>query len=204
MTNRKRQLDLSRRDQGLDSDKVSADEVFCDQLLVEELKQGKPSAVKKWYKTFYPYLLLVAKNKLPSLKDAEDIVQEVMINALRRIHLFRGGSSLKTWMTSILRHEIADYYRKIYAKKALQIVPLSKHFFAKPVKDSEDLQETIREILGEMPASKKALLLMKYVDELRVKDIAQKLGKSIKAVESDIWRSKELFKQLYNRAVSEE
>jgi DNA-directed RNA polymerase specialized sigma24 family protein len=39
---------------------------------------------------------------------------------------------------------------------------------------------------------------MKYVDELKVIEIAQKLGKTFKSVEADLYRARQAFIRLYS------
>lgn len=169
--------------------------------LVSQLKLGDPRAVKAWFKQYQPQLLKMTKAKISDVKDAEDVVQEVMINCLRQIQLFRQDSSLKTWMMSILRHEIADYYRKKYAKRALTTIPLGNQIFSQPISDSSQVQEAVKKTLTKMSSYRKNLLLMKYVDGLKINQIAKKVGKTFKSVESEIWRSKEVFKEIYAQEV---
>lgn len=42
----------------------------------------------------------------------EDLVQETMLAALSASERFTGGSSVRTWLTGILRHKIIDHFRK--------------------------------------------------------------------------------------------
>lgn len=165
--------------------------------LVKKLKRGDPLAVKKWFGLYHPVLLSISNLKISNLKDAEDVVQETMINSLRQIQMFREESSLKTWMITILRHEIADFYRKKYAKKAISVVPLGKYLLEKPIADSRVVNNSVRLTLSRMGEYRKSLLLMKYVDGLKVREIAKKLGKTLKSVESELWRSKDSFKKIY-------
>jgi len=165
--------------------------------LIKKIKEGNSKAVIAWFGYYQRELLVLAYQKVANKKDAEDIVQETMINSLRQIQMFRQESSLKTWMITILRHEIADYYRKKYAKKALSIIPLGKHLLEKPIQDSNQVNERVRLVLSQMNAYKKSLLLMKYVDGLKMIEIAKKVGKTIKSVESELWRSKNTFKKIY-------
>lgn len=51
---------------------------------------------------------------LSNAEDAEDIVQEVFLNAFKSYNNFKGTSSIQTWLTGILHHKISDYYRKKY------------------------------------------------------------------------------------------
>ncbi len=43
---------------------------------------------------------------------AHDLVQDTFLSALKGIDSFRGGSSVRTWLTGILKHKIIDHYRK--------------------------------------------------------------------------------------------
>ena len=75
-----------------------------DQLIVTEPKE--------WVKTYGDYLYAFA---LPRVKDGEyakDLVQETFLSALSKIDGFQGKSSVKTWLTAILKNKIIDGYRK--------------------------------------------------------------------------------------------
>ncbi len=165
--------------------------------LVKKLKQGDSQAVRRWFDQYYSDLMRIAVKKAKNKKDAEDLVQETFINCLKNIHVFRGSSSLKTWMISILRHEIADYYRKKYAKKAIKTLPLSDFILSRQIEDSSQVSRKVKTVLSKMLSRRKKLLLMKYVDGLQVEEIAQKVGRTFKAVESDLYRARESFKELY-------
>jgi RNA polymerase sigma-70 factor, ECF subfamily len=57
------------------------------------------------------YLLRVAMLQLRDAHLAEDIVQDTMVAALQGEAGFAGKSSLKTWVTGILKHKIVDAIR---------------------------------------------------------------------------------------------
>jgi len=44
-------------------------------------------------------------------QTAEDLVQETLVTAIGKLPEFAGDSSLRTWLTGILRHKILDHYR---------------------------------------------------------------------------------------------
>lgn len=58
-----------------------------------------------------PFLIRLARLQLGSQADAEDAVQETLIGALRGRQDFAGRSSLRSWLTGILRHKIVDLLR---------------------------------------------------------------------------------------------
>jgi RNA polymerase sigma-70 factor (ECF subfamily) len=59
-----------------------------------------------------PSLLKFALRKVARREDAEDLVQETWISALRTATTFEGRSSLRAWMIGIMRRRIADHYRR--------------------------------------------------------------------------------------------
>ena len=165
--------------------------------LIEALRKGNEQATKYWFKHFYKRLFAIAIRKVRSEEDAKEITQETFINCLRNLHLFRDKAKLSTWMTSILYHEIADYYRKLYAKKAIKILPLGDFLLSLPISDSHEISAKVRLILSKMIKEKRELLLLKYVDNKKVKEIAKKMNRSVKSIESDLFRARIEFRKLY-------
>lgn len=73
----------------------------------------------KWVDTYTDYLFSLALLKTGSRADAEDIVQETFLAAYKGREGFKGESSEKTWLTSILKNKLIDFYRKKNKEKPL-------------------------------------------------------------------------------------
>ena len=58
------------------------------------------------------YLLRVARLQLRNDELAEDVVQDTLVAALQGAAGFSGKSSVKTWLTGILKHKIVDAIRR--------------------------------------------------------------------------------------------
>ena len=58
------------------------------------------------------YLLRYARLQLRNPAQAEDAVQETLLAALEGAARFSGKSSLRTWLTGILKHKIIDHLRR--------------------------------------------------------------------------------------------
>lgn len=58
------------------------------------------------------YLLRVARLQLRNEELAEDVVQDTLVAALQGASGFSGKSSVKTWLTGILKHKIVDAIRR--------------------------------------------------------------------------------------------
>lgn len=168
-----------------------------EKALLVDLKFGLPEAVKEWFATYKPHLTAYLATKIDSSKDRDELVQEVFLHSLKQLPLFRGESSLWTWMCSIARHEIADYYRKRYAKKALKTLPLVDWLVCEYPKDATEVAESVRATLLKMTPKYRNLLLGKYLDDYSVKELANQHNKTEKSIESDLFRARKEFKGLW-------
>ena len=65
-----------------------------------------------WVDEHGDYLFRYALMRLRDATLAEDLVQETLLAAIQSIKTYGGKSSEKTWLTSILKYKIIDYYRK--------------------------------------------------------------------------------------------
>lgn len=65
-----------------------------------------------WVTLYADYLLRYAMFRLNDETQCEDLVQETFLSALKAKDKFKGNSSEKTWLTSILKNKIIDEYRK--------------------------------------------------------------------------------------------
>src|SRR5215831_13188391 len=65
------------------------------------------------------YLMRVAVLQLRDNDVAEDVVQDTLLAALQGATGFSGRSSLKTWLTGILKHKIVDVIRRKGREPAL-------------------------------------------------------------------------------------
>ena len=168
-----------------------------ESVLVEALKNANNLAVEYWFKKYRPKLKKIALCKAPNKEIAEELVQETFINCLKSLNLFKEKSSLETWMQTVMRHEIADFYRKRYAKKFIKTLPLTEFLLDKNFKNAEETADAVKRVLKKMASKNKNLLLEKYVDQKKVKEIASETGRSEKAIESDLFRARAEFKTLW-------
>ena len=67
---------------------------------------------KAWLSLYGDYLFSMAMYKVGHKETSEDLVQETFVSAMKTKETFRGDSSEKTWLVTILKNKIIDHYRK--------------------------------------------------------------------------------------------
>jgi RNA polymerase sigma-70 factor (ECF subfamily) len=75
--------------------------IFMDYRLMEGCRAGDAAAVERFVQTYQQDVYRLALSILDDSSEAEDATQETLLAALRALDMFRGGSSLKTWLYSI-------------------------------------------------------------------------------------------------------
>ena len=121
---------------------------------------------------------------------AEDIVQETFLEAVRSAHTFRGESALRTWLCTIARRRLARFYeserRTEVARSGLRLVEDDHHDEAIEV----DQRDEVVRALGALSPLHRQVLVLKYLDDRTVEDIAEELGRSRVQVQSLLQRAR--------------
>ena len=71
----------------------------------------------KWIDKYSDYLFKYTLVRVSDYELSKDIVQDTFFSALKSAKNFEGKSTERTWLISILKRKIIDYYRKINSKK---------------------------------------------------------------------------------------
>ncbi|HMO38785.1 MAG TPA: RNA polymerase sigma factor [Saprospiraceae bacterium] len=142
---------------------------------------------------------------LTILKDeamAEDATQEIFMKIFLNLSRFEEKARFSTWIYSITYNYCIDYLRR----KQKQSNVFSDDEIEKAADVAEDdvsdaaLMELevrqLRNILDEMPPGDRTILLMKYQDDMSIREIAGILNKSESAVKMKIKRAKEKAQKL--------
>lgn len=141
-------------------------------------------------------------------EKAEEVVQMVLIRCVRSIGSFDPAKgNLFNWLKSIARNEAHTLMRE-YQRHAAEVPhsafppdvieeileTLDKGELAHEILARRDVQATVREILASLEERQRDVLVMKYMDDLKVAEIAAQMDVSEKAVESLLTRSRNAFR----------
>ncbi len=142
---------------------------------------------------------------IPRLDIVDDILQDVFLAAWDNLASFRGESSLRTWLLSIARHKVEDYYRKRFKDPEVlgseAVEGLETEFIDLQLDERIDehwVEERVRRTLTALPETYSLILLWRYWEKRNTRDVAAATGKTEKAVERLIARARAAFKKKWN------
>ena len=79
----------------------------------------------KWVDLHSDYMYNYTITRVSDHEIAKDLVQETFFSSLKAMKNFKGQASERTWLISILKRKIIDYYRKKNSKKGKAEVRMS-------------------------------------------------------------------------------
>ncbi|OIP00336.1 MAG: hypothetical protein AUJ98_08325 [Bacteroidetes bacterium CG2_30_33_31] len=159
---------------------------------------------KEWLSKYGDQMFNYAKSRLSSFETAEDMVQETFISALKGFANFRGESSEKTWLFSILKRKIIDYYRKSSTKNEINEskfeLPFENEGFFEGhwIKDrapadwtftadgnlhQAEFQQVMEYCLSILPERWKSIFIMKMMEDVDTDEICKDMNCS----SSNLW-----------------
>ena len=177
--------------------------VACDnramdeQKLIWQLRQGEVGAVRELYTHLKPKLKRWLLKQVGDERDVEELLHDTLLSLIDSLPIFRGESGLWTFALSIARHEVADYWRKKYAKKAIKTVPFMDQVYIERLYSKKKVSQAIEQAYMRINAESALIIRWKYEDNLSVEVIAAKLGLSVKAAESRLFRARKAFRLTY-------
>lgn len=176
--------------------KVSDEELVKSYLETQESRYFDKLYVKYSNKVFSKCISLLKNEAL-----AQDATQDIFLKIFLNLSKFGGKSKFSTWIYSITYNYCIDLIRK--AKK-------EKNIFSEDIENAPDLAEEVPDsalleievkklkiILEKIPIGDKAVLLMKYQDDMSIKEISETLDKSESAIKMKIKRAKHKVQKVY-------
>lgn len=136
----------------------------------------------KWIDLYADYLFNYTITRVSDREIAQDLVQDTFLAGLKSMKNFKGDASERTWLISILKRKIIDYYRKINSKKGKAEVRISYNDDAETEGDwleervadpydktaedtlqNAELGNAIHNCLGKLPEKQSEIFKMKTI-----------------------------------------
>jgi RNA polymerase sigma-70 factor (ECF subfamily) len=138
--------------------------------------------------------------------EAEDLVQETFLRALRGFHQFRVGTNLRAWLFQILRNTFFTQYRKrgrepeavdpdVLDNKATRLGPASG---AGPRSGESNgtLSVDLLAALEQLPDDYRAVVLLADVEDFTMTEVADIMGCPVGTVKSRLFRARAILQEL--------
>lgn len=178
--------------------------------LVARLKAGDAAACEEVIRSEGRRLLGLARRLVGNEEDARDVFQDAMVSAFRAIGSFAGQARLSTWLHRIVINTALMKLRQRRRRAEEPLEPLlpvfqadghhAARFVEWPDVDRElaraEVRARVREAIGRLPASYRAVLVLRDIEGLDTRETARALGVTENAVKVRLHRARQALRTL--------
>jgi RNA polymerase sigma-70 factor (ECF subfamily) len=178
-------------------------------IRINQVIKGDHNAFGEIVELYKDKVYQICFRMLGNRQEAEDLAQEAFVRAFVNIRSFNIEMKFSTWLYRIatnlcidrLRKKKPDYYldAEVTGTEGLNMYSQIASDMAMPEEEVEslELQETIQMEIMKLPEKYRSVIILKYIEELSLKEISEILDLPVGTVKTRIHRGREaLRKQL--------
>ncbi len=165
-------------------------DLHSEKQLLDRLNNNAPGAFEQVYKTYVADLLGYAAQRLSSLEEARDVVQDIFLNLYERRRTLNVEGSLKAYLFSALKYKIIDHIRKNVHREYY-----ANLLFSFPQKGEDnvfselvynDLNAIVEKEIERLPSRIKETFLLSRKKHLSISEIAAYMNISEQTVKNQL------------------
>lgn len=163
-----------------------------DEKLIAMARSGNPGAFETIVDRYQPRLLGFCRQMLGSTEDAEDVLQEVFVNAYRAMLADEREINLRPWLYRIARNRCLNHLRKptADAQESMDMVPVVEAAStAEKVSNREEFRQLLTDV-GKLPETQRTALMLREMDAMSYEEIAATMETSVPSVKSLLVRAR--------------
>ena len=156
-----------------------------EENLINKAKLGDSASFGKLYDAYLPGIYRFIFLKIGQKEEAEDLAHQVFLSAWQNIPSYEvKNTPFGSWLYRIARNKVIDTYRLSRSFVDLETVEAEladKRNLAEETDQSMTMSKVIQ-ALHSLPSEHQDVLIMRFIEDLPIKEVALALKKSIGAV----------------------
>ena len=159
-----------------------------DSQLVQAILEGNSNAFKGLVEQYQTRVYNVIYGMVHNREDAKELTQDTFIKAYKKLDSFQIGTKFYTWLCRIAVNTTIDHIRRMKLRQTTEFdenIAVSQdgsiddsHYSDNPEKKAlnDELKKAIVEAIDQLPEDQKQVLILKEIDGLSYKEIAEIVG----------------------------
>jgi RNA polymerase sigma-70 factor (ECF subfamily) len=148
-----------------------------------------------------PRLRRYARALTRDVTAADDLVQDCLMRALSKIHLWQEGTDLRAWLFTILHNQYVNHVRRAVREGTAIGLSDAEPMLTSPPNQGRGLElRDLDRAIAKLPEEQRAVLLLVGLEGMRYEAVAAVLHVPVGTVRSRLSRGREMLRQLMGLA----
>ena len=144
-----------------------------------------------------PRLRRYARALTRSADRADDLVQETLLRAVAKAHLWQQGTDIRAWLFTIMHNQYVNMVRRAIREEAtIDIEQMSSSLVATTDPTASRQLRELERALGRLPGDQREVILLVGLEGLSYESAAQILGVPVGTVRSRLSRGRDALRRL--------
>lgn len=170
--------------------------------LVEAAREGDTEAFDELVRRTYGDVFKLAVRLTGNETDANDVVQDTYVRAFRGLRRFRGDAQFSTWLYRIASNCASSFTARRTRQRCDSLSEAAEIVQTNPDQDptlqaeASTLRQTIERALEQLPQRLRAVVVLKHLEDLSHREIAERLGISESATKVRLHRARNTLRRI--------
>ncbi|MCH7612173.1 MAG: RNA polymerase sigma factor [Candidatus Marinimicrobia bacterium] len=163
--------------------------------LIKDAQNGDSHSFHQLVALHDEKIMVLAYQLMKNKQDAEDLYQDAFVKAYNNIRSFRFESSFYTWLYRITVNTALNMKRKMSRMRTQEPIenydPIEN--IPEPVSTNKrgEINRAIKAATNELPEKQRTAFILKYLQDLKIKDVSAIMGISEGTVKKYLFRAME-------------
>lgn len=179
-----------------------------DKELIALLKSGAPGAFETFFDRYWRLVMKLCLAHLDDTSEAEDAAIETFTDAAKGIKNFRGEAKLSSWLLRLCLNRISKHHRRHSCEpKTVPIEGINPDAVqSESLEKEKEPEREIKQLFSDLkllPKKERRALILRYIMEMDLPEVADVLKISVPAAGMRINRAKNRLRRLKERRQNE-
>jgi RNA polymerase sigma-70 factor, ECF subfamily len=164
-----------------------ASDKTVETVLVNAVLAGERERFARLYEMYAPMVHGILLARVPR-DEVDDLVQDIFLHALRKLHTLRNADAFGPWVAMITRNRATDFYRN--SRPTVEVTE-QLAVTQTPNKTAKEILDLIRSL----PEAYRETLVLRFVEGMTGPEIAQRTGLTPASVRVNLHRGMKMLRE---------
>jgi RNA polymerase sigma-70 factor (ECF subfamily) len=168
--------------------------LLTDRAIIDRVLHGRTDEFRELMLRYQNRVFRLASGVLNSREEAEDATQEAFLKAYAGLRTYRADSGVWPWLRRISLNVCLDRIRARFPCESLESLPETEcHTDAPEIEALKQVSlERINVAIGGLPERYRAVIVLRYQEDLSYQEISELLGEPLSSVQTWLHRAKQM------------